>query len=129
MLNQKLNVGDYILDPKGIVYRITRVNKTTYHAESVTGMWNSATVPVNGLYHHWAGYTVEYFPCDDVTAQIINGLQNRISCLEGQISKLKEAAEAVKNMKKNLSFLMEADLRTALHGPSDDDGLDEDEDV
>lgn len=65
MINNKLNVGDYIFTTDGSLYRITKINKTAYSAKSTHG-WTEQ-VPFSGL-----GRYAEYFECDEPQAKALD---------------------------------------------------------
>jgi len=69
MLNNKLNVGDYIFTAKGELARITKVNKITYSYETISNYISYGNTPFNGIKHGWG--EAEWFECSDGQAKAL----------------------------------------------------------
>lgn len=72
MINEKLNVGDYIFTANGQLAIIVKVNKQTYSYRSLTGGYSYGVnnVYFNGIKNAWSGYE-EWFKCDDINAKAL----------------------------------------------------------
>lgn len=89
MINNKLNVGDYIFTTDGNLYRITKINKLTYSAKGTRGGWTEQ-VPFNGL-----GRYGEYFECDEPQAKALELAIKAHETDSRTIEKTKEAKELI----------------------------------
>ena len=66
MINEKLNVGDYIFSPSGKLCRIIKVNKTTYTYTDITKEYRyNDNVAFNGIKNNSYLGSVEFFKCEE----------------------------------------------------------------
>jgi len=100
MIKNKLNVGDYVFNSGGGLYRITKVNNITYSAKSTKWSWETKQVPFNGITKY-----EEYFECDEPQAKALElaiktyDRDNRI------IKEVREAKELIGKVKYLLWYV------------------------
>jgi len=73
MINEKLNVGDYIFSPNGKLCRIIKVNKTTYTYTDISITYpHNDNVAFNGIKNGYYSYDkIEFFKCNEPQAKAL----------------------------------------------------------
>lgn len=102
MLNNKLNVGDYIFTANGELARITKINKITYSYETITdGYASTENVSFNGIKHdYWGGK--EWFECSDGQAKALELAMKKYQTYQT----VKEIQQEVKTLLGKAKFFL-----------------------
>ena len=110
MLEKRLNVGDHVIDAKGNVFFIQKVNQKSYTARQVDTSFYTVNIDFSGM----GNYGGEYSECQDPEGHILSLQRKTIEKQKETISKLKEESSRFKRLQNNLEWLMGNSIEDSL---------------